>query len=248
MRIEKARYDRFQALGERLSHPAALIDLGLDIAWPPIDTARRDATWDFGFSRLAGQAHQDWRESREEIRKAAEGGDIGQTPGSAAAEPSLEDTLRLLRSALPDAAVTALWAGASNRPGSTDGRDWLRLIADVCRERLREAARVHTRRGARPHRTRRHGAAGSPGDGARRGGQGRQPPLASCFRHGRHGRAGTRGHPDRSRSRVPLVPPRPEHPVRATHTGAVRSVQGDQQRFGYGEYHVFDVDHLIEAG
>jgi predicted DNA-binding protein len=143
VRIDKERYDRFQVLGDRFGHCAALIDAGLDIAWPPIDTARRDATWDFGLSHLAGQAHQDWYGSREEIRRAAEGDDIGQTPGSAAAV-LLEDTLRLLRSALPDAAVTALWAGASDRPGNTDGRDWLRLIADVCRERLSEAAAAYT--------------------------------------------------------------------------------------------------------
>lgn len=138
VRIDKERYDRFQALGDRFGYHGFLIDTGLDVAWPPIDTARRDALWDFGFSRLAGQAHWEWHGSREDIRMAAEGDDVGQTPGSAAAV-LLEDALRLLRSALPDAAVSALWSGASDWSGTGDGRDWLRLIADVCRERLREA-------------------------------------------------------------------------------------------------------------
>jgi hypothetical protein len=35
---------RFQALADRFGHHSALVDSGLDIAWPPIDTARRDAT------------------------------------------------------------------------------------------------------------------------------------------------------------------------------------------------------------
>ncbi|MFG2477059.1 hypothetical protein [Streptomyces fagopyri] len=143
VRIDKERYDRFQALGDRFDHHCGLVESGLDIAWPPIDTARRDATWDFGLSYLAGQAHQDWYGNREEIRRAADGDDIGQTPGSGAAV-LLEDTLRLRRSALPEAAISALWAGAADRPGSTEGRDWLGLIADVCRERLREAAPAYT--------------------------------------------------------------------------------------------------------
>ncbi|MFD9508757.1 hypothetical protein [Streptomyces mirabilis] len=248
VRIEKARYDRFQALGERFGHPAALIDLGLDIAWPPIDTARRDATWDFGFSHLAGQAHQDWRESREEIRKAAEGDDIGQTPGSAAAV-LLEDTLRLLRSALPDAAVTALWAGASDRPGSTDGRDWLRLIADVCRERLREAAPAYTPVVA-PART-------ELADPVLREVRETAPavvdkvvsphwhpvPAADVMDALEH--VVTRIDPDlgfRLFLRVLRTLSVPLTQVRYDRYEAIG------ERFGYGEYHVSDVEHLIEAG
>ncbi|GHD73566.1 hypothetical protein GCM10010317_085500 [Streptomyces mirabilis] len=247
VRIEKARYDRFQALGERFGHPAALIDLGLDIAWPPIDTARRDATWDFGFSHLAGQAHQDWRESREEIRKAAEG-DIGQTPGSAAAV-LLEDTLRLLRSALPDAAVTALWAGASDRPGSTDGRDWLRLIADVCRERLREAAPAYTPVVA-PARTELAGT-------VLREVRGTAPAMMDKV-------VSPHWHPVPATDVMDAL----EHVVtridpdlgfrlflRVLNTLSVPLTQEQYdryqaigERFGYGEYHVSDVDHLIEAG
>ncbi|MFJ1606473.1 hypothetical protein ACIOHS_24315 [Streptomyces sp. NPDC088253] len=248
VRIEKARYDRFQALGERFGHPAPLIDFGLDIAWPPIDTARRDATWDFGLSHLAGQAHQDWREDREEVRKTAEGDDIGQTPGSAAAV-LLEDALRLLRSALPDAAVTALWAGASDRSGRTDGRDWLRLIADVCRERLREAAPTYTPVVA-PART-------ELADTVLR--EVRETASAVADRI-----ISPHWHP------VPVtdVMDALEHVVtridpdlgfrlflRVLNTLFVPLTQERYDRyeaigsrFGYGEYHVSDVDHLVEAG
>ncbi|MFJ8024250.1 hypothetical protein [Streptomyces sp. NPDC096311] len=248
VRMEKARYDRFQALGERFGHPAALIDCGLDVAWPPLDTARRDATWDFGFSHLAGQAHQDWRESREEIRKAAEGDDIGQTPGSAAAV-LLEDALRLLRSALPDAAVTALWAGAADRPGSTDGRDWLRLIEDVCRERLREAAPAYTPVVA-PART-------ELADTVLREVRETAPAVADKA-------AGRHWHPVPAADVMDAL----EHVVtridpdlgfrlflRVLNTLSVRLTQEQYdryqaigERFGYGEYHVSDVDHLIETG
>ncbi|MFJ1556601.1 hypothetical protein [Streptomyces mirabilis] len=248
VRIEKARYDRFQALGERFGHPAALIDLGLDIAWPPIDTARRDATWDFGFSHLAGQAHQDWRESREEIRKTAAGDDFGQTPGSAAAV-LLEDTLRLLRSALPDAAVTALWTGASNSPGHTDGRDWLRLIADVCRERLREAAPAYTPVVA-PART-------ELADTVLREVRETAPAVADKT-------ASPHWHPvpatdvmDALEHVVTRIDPdlgfRLFLRVLITLSVPLTQEQYDRykaigERFGYGEYHVSDVDHLIEAG
>ncbi|MFC9631826.1 hypothetical protein ACFTY8_21740 [Streptomyces mirabilis] len=248
VRIEKARYDRFQALGERFGHPAALIDLGLDIAWPPIDTARRDATWDFGFSHLAGQAHQDWRDSRGEIRKTAAGDDFGQTPGSAAAV-LLEDTLRLLRSALPDAAVTALWTGASNSPGRTDSRDWLRLIADVCRERLREAAPAYTPAVA-PART-------ELADTVLREVRETAPAVADKA-------ASPHGHPvpatdvmDALEHVVTRIDPdlgfRLFLRVLITLSVPLTQEQYDRyraigERFGYGEYHVSDVDHLIEAG
>ncbi|MFF2128062.1 hypothetical protein ACFVW1_22195 [Streptomyces olivochromogenes] len=249
VRIEKARYDRLQALGGRFGHPAALIDSGLDIAWPPIDTARRDATWDFGFSHLAGQAHQDWRESREEIRKTAEGDDIGQTPGSAAAV-LLEDTLRLLRSALPDAAVTALWAGAtSDRSGRTDGRDWLRLIADVCRERLREAAPAYTPVVA-PART-------ELADPVLR--EVRETALAVADKV-----VSPHWHPvpaadvmDALEHVVTRIDPdlgfRLFLRVLSTLSVPLTQERYDRykaigERFGYGEYHVSDVDHLIEAG
>jgi hypothetical protein len=248
VRIEKARYDRFQALGQRFGHPAALIDFGLDVAWPPIDTARRDATWDFGFSHLAGQAHQDWCANREELRKAAEGDDIGQTPGSAAAV-LLEDALRLLRSALPDAAVTALWAGASDRPGSTDGRDWLRLIADVCRERLREAAPAYTLVVA-PART-------ELADTVLREVRETAPAVVDKV-------ISPHWHPVPATDVMDAL----EHVVtridpdlgfrlflRVLNALSVRLTQEQYdryeaigERFGYGEYHVSDVDHLIEAG
>ncbi|MFF4898263.1 hypothetical protein [Streptomyces sp. NPDC001068] len=143
VRIDKPWYDRLEALSSRFEHCTGLVEHGLDIAWPPIDTARRDSTWDFGFSGLARSAHQDWSGSREEIHDVAAGDSVGQTRGSAAAV-LLEDTLRLLGSALSDTALATLWDGASGEPRRVGGRDWLRLVADVCRERLAEAAPAYT--------------------------------------------------------------------------------------------------------
>jgi predicted DNA-binding protein len=247
VRIDKEWYDRFQALADRFEHHSALVDSGLDIAWPPIDPARRDATWDFGLSHLAGQAHQDWYGSREEIRRAAEGDNIGQTPGSAAAV-LLEDTLRLLRSALPDAAVTALWAGASDRPGSTDGRDWLRLIADVCRERLSEAAPAYTPVEA-PART-------ELADTVLREVRETAPAVVDKA-------ISPHWHPVPAADVMDAL----EHVVtridpdlgfrlflRVLSALSVRLTQEQYdryeaigERFGYGEYHVSNVDYLIEA-
>ncbi|MEW2161818.1 hypothetical protein AB0912_02295 [Streptomyces sp. NPDC007084] len=140
VRIDKERHDRFHALADGFGHHAGLVDTGLDVAWAPLDPARRDTTWDFGLSALAGKAREDWAGRREDIRAQAEADDIGQTPGSAAAV-LLDDVLRLLRSQLTDAALSALWCAAADRPrGTTGGREWLRLIAEVCRVRLREAA------------------------------------------------------------------------------------------------------------
>ena len=98
VRVPKEQYDRFLGLGERLGYPAAVIHDGLDVDWPPIDTTRRACEGDFGFSKLAGNAHQDWRAStaRREIRRVADADEPGQSPGTAAAL-LLEDALRLAR-------------------------------------------------------------------------------------------------------------------------------------------------------
>jgi hypothetical protein len=248
VRIDKERYDRFQALGDRFGYHGFLIDTGLDVAWPPIDTARRDAVWDFGLSCLAGQAHQEWSGSREDIRRAAEGDDIGQTPGSAAAV-LLEDALRLLRSALPDAAVSALWSGASDWSGTGDGRDWLRLIADVCRERLREVVPAYGPAVA-PARTELAGlvlrevreTAPTVADKVVSP-HWRPVPATDVMDALEH--VVTRIDPDLgfrlflrvlSRLRVSLTQEQYDR------------YQAIGERFGYGEYHVCDVDYLIETG
>ncbi|MET8408225.1 hypothetical protein ABZV34_08990 [Streptomyces sp. NPDC005195] len=247
VRIEKEWYDRLQALAERFSHSAALVRSGLDIVWPPIDPARRDTTWDFGLSGLTGKAHQDWRASREEIRSAADGDDIGQTPGSAAAV-LLEDTLRLLGSALPDAALAALWAGASGMREAVEGRDWLRLVADVCRERLREVAPAYTLVVV-PART-------ELADVVLREVREVAPAVADKFAspHWRPVPAAdvmdalehvvTRIDPDlgfRLFLRVLIELSVPLSQEQYDRYGAIG------ERIGYGEYHVSDVDYLIET-
>jgi hypothetical protein len=67
----------------------------------------------------------------------------GQSPGTAAAL-LLEDALRLLQSPLSDAGITDLWVAASDAALRMDGRDWLRLVADVCGERLGQVAPWYT--------------------------------------------------------------------------------------------------------
>ncbi|MFJ2395207.1 hypothetical protein ACIOTI_20960 [Streptomyces sp. NPDC087843] len=247
VRIDKEWYDRLQALAERFGHSSALVDSGLDIVWPPLDPARRDTTWDFGLSGLAGKAHWDWRASREEIRSAADGDDVGQTPGSAAAV-LLEDTLRLLGSALPDAALSALWGGASGVPGPVEGRDWLRLIADVCRERLREVAPAY-RPVVAPARTEladlvlREVREVASTVMVRVISPHRRPVLAvdvtDALEH-----VVTRIDPDlgfRLFLRVLIELSVPLTQEQYDRYGAIG------ERIGYGAYHVSDVDHLIEA-
>ncbi|MGX1567527.1 hypothetical protein, partial [Streptomyces sp. NPDC055509] len=145
VRVPKEAYDRFLGLGERLGYPVAVVRDGLDVDWPPIDTARRDTSWDFGLSHLAGNAHQDWRAdtARREILRVADADEPRQSPGTAAAL-LLEDALRLLRSPLSDATITSLWVAVSDAALRMDGRDWLRLVEDVCVERLREVAPAYT--------------------------------------------------------------------------------------------------------
>lgn len=55
----------------------------------------------------------------------------------------LEDAVRLLESPLPTQAITTLWLGATGRRCDLehlgiDGRDWLRQIADICLDRIRQ--------------------------------------------------------------------------------------------------------------
>ncbi|MFI2505336.1 hypothetical protein [Streptomyces sp. NPDC018972] len=145
VRVPKERYDRFLGLGERLGYPVAVVRDGLDVDWPPIDTTRRDTSWDFGLSLLAGNAHQDWRAgtARREIQRVADSDEPRQSPGTAAAL-LLEDALRLLHSPLSDDTITTLWVAVSDAALRIDGRDWLRLVTDVCEERLRGAAPTYT--------------------------------------------------------------------------------------------------------
>ncbi len=143
--VSKERYDRFLGLGERLGYPVAVVRDGLTVDWPPIDTTHRQTSWDFGFSRLAGNAHQDWRPeaAADEVHRVADTDEPLQSPGASAAL-LLEDALRLLRSPLPDNVITELWIAVSDAALRIDGRDWLRLVTTVCEERLREVAPAYT--------------------------------------------------------------------------------------------------------
>lgn len=65
----------------------------------------------------------------------------GDPPGATPAAV-LDDTLRLLESALPSDVLTTLWLTATRRGHDLehfgiDGRDWLRQIADMCVNQLR---------------------------------------------------------------------------------------------------------------
>jgi hypothetical protein len=140
--VGKDQYDRLMALD--IGYPGPLVYDGLNVLWPPIDTTRRDATGDFGFSELASWFAGNWHDqtARETVQKAAANDDTAETPGSAAAL-LLQDTLRLLDSALSTDTITTLWVAASDRGFSIDrfsidARNWLRLIAEVCAERLSE--------------------------------------------------------------------------------------------------------------
>ncbi|MGW1493061.1 contact-dependent growth inhibition system immunity protein [Streptomyces sp. NPDC002402] len=150
IRIEKERYDRLLGLGERFGFSAAVVHDGLNVIWPPVDTTRRDATWDFGLSGLTALFVAGWhtRGARETVRYAAAGDGPERTPGSEAAI-LLEDTLRLLESDLSTDTITTLWLAATARGFNIDhfaieGRDWLRQIVEVCEERLRDVAPSYT--------------------------------------------------------------------------------------------------------
>jgi hypothetical protein len=134
------------ALDTVLGFPGPLVYDGLNVLWPPIDTARRDASGDFGLSALTSWFEGDWQEStaHERVRQAAAADDSAQTPGSAAAL-LLADARRLLDSSLRTETIKVLWLSATGRGYNIDhlgidARDWLRLIEDMCEERLREIA------------------------------------------------------------------------------------------------------------
>ncbi|MFG3173137.1 hypothetical protein [Streptomyces sp. NPDC048200] len=247
VRIDREQwYDRLHALGERFGYCRQLIDGGLDVAWLPIDPARRDATWDFGFSRLAGKAHQEWAGSREDVETLAGEDDCGQTPGSAAAV-LLDDVFRLLRSGLPDAALVTLWAGAADREGSPRGREWLRLIEDVCRERLREVAPAYTPVVV-PART-------ELADMVLRELRAAAPALAD--KAADHRRPGSvTGISDALEHVVTRIDPDLGFRlfVRVLMALSVPLTPAQYERclvlgecFGYGAFHVSDVDHLVET-
>ncbi|MDX3458277.1 hypothetical protein PV396_41165 [Streptomyces sp. ME02-8801-2C] len=143
--VEKEQYDRLLALGDRLAYPGRAVFEGLHVRWPPLDPGRRDFVFDFGLPALASLFSGSWQYEgtvRETIERLVLA-DAGLAPGSQAAA-LLDDVLRLGESSLSTDTINTLWQAASNgglgAGFELEGRDWLDRIADVCGERLREAA------------------------------------------------------------------------------------------------------------
>ncbi|MFI6545288.1 hypothetical protein ACIBO9_18810 [Streptomyces prunicolor] len=148
--VGKQQYDRLMELDTKLGYPGPLVYDGLDIQWLPLDPTRRDRSGDFGISVLSARFATYWEEptAREGVALAATFDDSAETPGTAAA-PLFEDAFRLLNSPLSADTLTTLWLAVSDRgldidQLGIDGRNWLRLIADVCEERLRDVAPSYT--------------------------------------------------------------------------------------------------------
>ncbi|HET6861068.1 MAG TPA: hypothetical protein VFH94_28720 [Streptomyces sp.] len=101
---------------------------------------RKDIWIDFGFSGLTKWFGSPWAVEMTplELLEAAADWEEG-----AYAPALLEDAVRLLESPLPTRVIDILWCAAVGNqefvPGARwiDGRDWLRRIVDVCRERIR---------------------------------------------------------------------------------------------------------------
>ncbi|MFJ5263847.1 hypothetical protein ACIQAC_25635 [Streptomyces sp. NPDC088387] len=153
--VEEVRYRRLLALGDRLAYPHTAVFEGLAVRWPPLDPGRRDFEFGFGLPGLCAMFDGEWeawkhegtgtpREHVERLTRA----DAGMPPGVQAAV-LWEDVTRLLVSGLSDEEVTALWRTAARRQRAadafdTDGRAWLREIAEVCTERLAEVDPAYT--------------------------------------------------------------------------------------------------------
>ncbi|MFF4228079.1 hypothetical protein [Streptomyces sp. NPDC001820] len=99
---------------------------------------------DFGFSDLTRWFQGPWQHERtvpETVSDACEGR-LGW-PEGVAATAILHDSLRLLESPLSTAEITALWQAATQGGYNLeyfgiDGRDWLRQIVEICTDRLRQ--------------------------------------------------------------------------------------------------------------
>ncbi|MFB7330579.1 hypothetical protein ACFC00_02920 [Streptomyces adustus] len=147
VRVPHDQYHRFLELGDRLDYPLTAVFEGLSVRWPPLDTIRRDFEFGFGLPQLSRLFDTEWGAGRNESMQATREqviqlahADNGLVPGAQAAA-LLDDVTSLLDSPLTDEEITAVWRTASRRRRAgeefdTDGRTWLRRIAEVCRERL----------------------------------------------------------------------------------------------------------------
>lgn len=254
VRVGKEQYDRFLSLSDPFEYHYGVVHDEMDVDWPPIDTTRRDSTWDFGLSSLTDRFVGHWYDdtARDVVRKCAEADDAAQTPGTAAAL-LLEDAQRLLESPLSTDAITALWLVASDAGFrldrySIDARQWLEQIADVCRERLRDMAPDYRLVPAPPVRTELR-------DEVLRELRDIAPEMAARSVSPRWqsvpGAAAVEA--------LEQVVVQADHDLgfrlflRALHALAVplteeryARYQALGERFGYGEFHVSQVDHLLE--
>lgn len=107
-------------------------------------TAHR-SDWDFGLSRLTKFFAGPWSHERtvDETIADAAAGHTDELPG-AAASAILEDAVRLEKSSLPTEVIATVWTVASGGGYNLayfgiDGRDWLRRVAAVCSGHVRQA-------------------------------------------------------------------------------------------------------------
>ncbi|MFF3842923.1 hypothetical protein [Streptomyces sp. NPDC001930] len=146
--VDADAYDRLLALGDGLAYPPAAVHEGLTVRWRPLDPGRRDfAHGRFGLPALAAALRgTGWiygGTPREHIQRVADDGP-GHAPGAYAAV-LLDDTWRLLDSALPEEAVGLLWRTAAGRlhvlgedEFDAEGRAWLEQVSQVCHAHLTE--------------------------------------------------------------------------------------------------------------
>ncbi|MFI9582801.1 hypothetical protein ACIHCQ_13355 [Streptomyces sp. NPDC052236] len=144
--VSAEQYGRLMQLADRLAYPSSVIHEGLNVRWPPIDPGDRTLPLGrFGLPALAALfagGHWQYEGTRLENTKRLLHADAGLVPGIQAAL-LLDDVQRLLDSTLANSVVTDLWLAASERwyvrdEFDSDGRQWLREIAQECRIRLRD--------------------------------------------------------------------------------------------------------------
>ncbi|MFF7449275.1 MULTISPECIES: hypothetical protein [unclassified Streptomyces] len=254
VRVDKARYDRFIRLSDPFGYPVAVVRDGLAVDWPPLDADRRDSAWDFGLSALTARFAGEWYEATAEevVRVVAAGDGALQAPGSAAAE-LLEDVVRLLDSPLPDETLGRVWLAAADGglgvgPDGAGVRPWLEEVAGICRDRLRVTAPGH-HPGAAPARSDLRNAVLSElrdlaPEFASRTVQPHGRALSGADALGALERVVAEVDPDlgfRLLLRVLIVLWVPLDPRRHARYQAL----GD--RFGYGEFHVSDIEGLVDS-
>ncbi|MEV8529615.1 hypothetical protein AB0451_36825 [Streptomyces sp. NPDC052000] len=104
---------------------------------------RHPIAFDFGFSGLTKWFYGPWQHERTALQTVGDAAtDRLDEPAGSEASALRSDTVRLLESSLSTDHIATLWRAASNQGHSTpyfgtDARDWLRQIVEVCDEKLR---------------------------------------------------------------------------------------------------------------